>query len=188
MFTLILGAVGHGKVNYALNQAIEKSDGKKVLIISNELRPDKIIGRISKILDYKKEISPSEIRVVTDFGLSSLSMGKDYDVVTFLGYVPPYSEKYSNKTAMDSLVLLLNGLNEANPSKEIMATIQLARPSADITFNKVKDLFLQTDVETSDIYDHVLVYRDPESEKFKIVSLHNKTTDTIDKREFFCEG
>lgn len=188
MLTIILGASGHGKINYALTQTVEKAHDKKILIISNELSPDLVLSRLDKILKYNKDISPSEIRIISKFTLADLSIGKDYDVVTILGYMPPYSDKFSCNTAMQSYKFLLEGMINGDPNKEIISTLQIARPTTDCSFSKIQESFFSSDFQTSENYNHILIHRDSESESFRILSLHDKSVKTINKLDFFCES
>jgi len=186
MLKFILGATGHGKINHALNETIKSANDKKVLIISYELTTGRIVSRISKILNFYNHVSPKEIRIIGGISLSEMSICKDYDVVSFLGWMPPFSDKFSLQTATESYKIILTGMNEMNSDKLILATIQtvggIGRKLGD-----VRDKFFSSGVETSDNLDHVYIFRDPKTDKFNVMSFHNKTVDAYSQSEFFLD-
>ena len=186
MLKLILGAAGHGKINHTLNEAIKNSDGKKVLVIAYELTTSHVVSRLSNILKFYNTASPSEIKIIGGISLGELSICKNYDIIAILGYMPPFSEKFSHKTATDSFILILNGLNEMNPDKLIMATIQTAG-GIGRKLGDVRENFFSSDVKTNDNFDQIYIFRDPETEKFNVMSLHNKTVDAYNKNDFFLD-
>ena len=67
-----------------------------------------------------------------------------------------------------------------------MATIQtvggIGRKLGD-----VRDKFFSSGVETSDNLDHVYIFRDPKTDKFNVMSFHNKTVDAYSQSEFFLD-
>jgi hypothetical protein len=197
MLTIILGATGHGKMQYGLTQTVEKSHGKKVLIISNELSPAHILQRLAPILKYNNVISPIEITITPTLDYSDLSFASGYDVVSILSYIHAPSQD-NHQATMEVFQASLKKLNTDFPEKEIMATIQLARP-LECSFNKIKDEFFKSQVETnneektflletSDTYNYVLIYRNPESERFQILNHRTKEIKSISKFDFFCES
>lgn len=188
MLTIILGTTGSGKMQYGLTQTVEKSQGKKVLIVSNELSPEFIIRRLDKIYEYNPTISPAEVLIKSELNYSDLDFAKDYDIISILGYIPNASNG-NFQAAKEVFMLFLSNLQEKFPDKEIMATIQIARMGMpDISFSQIKEAFFDTEVETTDSYNHVMIYRDPESEHFKILNRHTKEVQSISKLHFFCES
>lgn len=186
MLKLIFGATGHGKINHTLNETIKNSDGKRILFITYELRIEQVVSRISKILNFYNHVSPSEIKIVSGIRLGEMSICKEYDVVAILSYMPPASDKFSHQIAMDSFILILNGMNDISPDKLIMATIQTAG-GIGRKLSDVKEKFFSSTVKTSDNFDHIHIFRDSETDKFNVMSLHNKTVEAFSKSDFFLD-
>lgn len=185
---MILGAAGSGKMQYGLTQTVEKSHGKKVLIISNELSPEFIIKRLDKIFEYNPAISPIEILIKSEFDYSDLSFASNYDIISILSYLHNPANT-THQAAMEVFMSCLKKLQADFPEKEIMASVQIGvGPMPRPTFNQIKEVFFASEVETNENYNHVMVYRDPESEQFKILNRHTKEVQSISKFDFFCES
>lgn len=185
MLNIIIGQIGHGKMQYGLTQTVEKSHGKKVLIISNELSPEHIIKRLDRMFQYNSTISPAEILIKSEFNFADLSFANNYDIISILSYIPRVSN-VSAEAAMEAFMQSLKKLNNDYPEKEIMATIQMQRNQE--TFHLVREKFFEADFETNENYNTIMVYRDSESDQFKIVNYHTKEVQSISKFDFFCES
>jgi len=187
MITFILGATGHGKMQYGLTKTVEKSHGKKILIISNEISPEIIIRRLDSIYEFNNTISPSEILIKSEFNYSDLSFVSAYDVISILGYIHNNVEGRTPEADLAVFQSTLKKLKADFPEKEIIASIQLNRSLLQTTFKEVKKIFFESELESDEGVNHIMIYRDSEDEKFKILNHYTKEVESIDKRDLFCE-
>ena len=89
MLTLVLGQTGHGKMQYALREAVNKAKGKKLLVVTQELSLSDVSRRIFEILSYDKIQEPASIRMTSEFSMDKFSEDiGNYDVVVLKGVYP----------------------------------------------------------------------------------------------------
>lgn len=187
MLTLVLGQTGHGKMQYAIREAVNKAKGKKLLVVTQELSLSDVSRRIFEILSYDKIQEPASIRMTSEFSMDKFSEDiGNYDVVVLKG-VYPEGNIFNGQTSiekMNSLITILRGFGAAFPGKEIIVTVNLNRLSQD--FDEVSEKFFNKKEEVSSVYNEILVYRDSENRDFRVLNLADCSTKYYTSSDFLC--